>query len=83
MQSYYTQNQYLACMTKGCEKCVVAKRKARLGDDSGHRSEGFWDWDRGIRLGLVGFLLSLAQKPSRFMVRENGSRRRLVGGCRL
>ena len=50
----------------------------------GRRTEGFWDGERGIRLGRGGdFVLRLAQQRSRFMVRENGRRRRVVGGCGL
>lgn len=73
----------------------MARKEGRLNDDIG-RYEGRELKDSGMGKGALGwgvagmglggggdFVLRLAQQRSRFMVRENGRRRRVVGGCRL
>lgn len=62
-------------------------KAGRLDDDGGryegNSTKGFWDGGIKARGGGVYSILRLAQQRSRFMVRENGRWRRVVGGCRL
>lgn len=65
-----------------------AKGRLDVDGDDGGRYEGTELKDSGTGKGALGwgegdFVLRLAQQRSRFMLRENGRRRRVVGGCRL
>lgn len=69
------------------QKDEDSRAKGRQDDDDSGHYEGTELKDSGTGTGALGweggFVLRLAQQRSRFMLRENGRRRRVVGGCGL